>query len=90
VGARRAKSTRVLSAELKRLGIRPAPISSGVSSMGYSLQANAKVTEGDQHPDQNSSTATATSDRHGFRLDERVEDHQQIRIKIDRRTGGRA
>jgi hypothetical protein len=50
-----AKSTRTLSAELKRLG-HPAGadlVGRLLHYMGYSLQANAKVTEGAQHPDRN-------------------------------------
>jgi len=51
-----AKSTRALSAELKRLGHQASAdlVSRLLRYMGYSLQANAKVTEGDQHPDRNS------------------------------------
>ena len=51
-----AKSTRSLAAELTRLG-HPASadlVSRLLRYMGYSLQANAKVTEGAQHPDRNS------------------------------------
>ena len=51
-----AKSTRSLAAELTRLG-HPASadlVSRLLHYMGYSLQANAKVTEGAQHPDRNS------------------------------------
>ena len=51
-----AKSTRTLAAELTRLG-HPASadlVSRLLRYMGYSLQANAKVTEGAQHPDRNS------------------------------------
>ena len=49
------KSTRALSDELKRLG-HPASadlVGRLLHYMGYSLQANAKVTEGAQHPDRN-------------------------------------
>jgi hypothetical protein len=47
------KSTRVLAAELARLGHRAGANLVGelLHYMGYSLQANAKVTEGAQHPD---------------------------------------
>ena len=47
------KSTRVLAAELGRLGHRAGANLVGelLHYMGYSLQANAKVTEGAQHPD---------------------------------------
>lgn len=48
-----AKSTRTLSAELKRLGHTAGSSLVGrtLRYMGYSLQANAKVTEGAQHRD---------------------------------------
>lgn len=48
-----AKSTRTLSAELGRLGHRAGANLVGdlLRYLGYSLQANAKVTEGAQHPD---------------------------------------
>jgi hypothetical protein len=48
-----AKSTRTLAAELKRLGHQASAdlVHRLLRSMGYSLQANAKVTEGAQHPD---------------------------------------
>jgi len=51
-----AKSTRALAAELKRLGHQASADLVGrlLHYMGYSLQANAKVTEGAQHPDRNS------------------------------------
>jgi Rhodopirellula transposase DDE domain len=51
-----AKSTRTLSAELGRLGHQAGSSLIGrmLHYLGYSLQANAKVTEGDQHPDRNS------------------------------------
>ena len=51
-----AKSTRTLSAELGRLGHQAGASLVGrmLHYLGYSLQANAKVTEGDQHPDRNS------------------------------------
>ncbi len=47
------KSTRTLSAELARLGHKAGSSLVGqlLHYMGYSLQANAKVTEGAQHPD---------------------------------------
>jgi hypothetical protein len=47
------KSTRVLAAELTRLGHRAGEHLVGelLHQLGYSLQANAKVTEGRQHPD---------------------------------------
>ena len=47
------KSTRVLAAELARLGQRAGTNLVGelLHYMGYSLQAKAKVTEGAQHPD---------------------------------------
>ena len=47
------KSTRVLAAELTRLGHKVGANLVGelLHNMGYSLQANAKVTEGAQHPD---------------------------------------
>ncbi len=50
-----AKSTRNLSAELKRLGHQAGESLVGrmLHYLGYSLQANAKVTEGAQHPDRN-------------------------------------
>ena len=50
-----AKSTRNLSAELKRLGHEAGESLVGrmLHYLGYSLQANAKVTEGAQHPDRN-------------------------------------
>ncbi len=50
-----AKSTRTLAAELKRLGHQAGADLVGrlLHYMGYSLQANAKVTEGAQHPDRN-------------------------------------
>ena len=50
-----AKSTRTLAAELKRLGHQAGADLVGrlLHYMGYSLQANAKVTEGTQHPDRN-------------------------------------
>mgnify|MGYP001788378424 CR=1 FL=1 len=48
-----AKSTRTLAAELTRLGHQAGASLVGrmLHYMGYSLQANAKVTEGAQHPD---------------------------------------
>jgi Rhodopirellula transposase DDE domain len=48
-----AKSTRTLAAELKRLGHQASAdlVHRLLRSMGYSLQANAKVTEGAQHRD---------------------------------------
>ena len=51
-----AKSTRTLSAELARLGHQAGSSLVGrmLHYLGYSLQANAKVTEGAQHPDRNS------------------------------------
>ena len=47
------KSTRKLAAELTRLGHRAGANLVGelLHYLGYSLQANAKVTEGAQHPD---------------------------------------
>jgi hypothetical protein len=47
------KSTRVLAAELTRLGHKVGANLVGdlLRYLGYSLQANAKVTEGKQHPD---------------------------------------
>ena len=47
------KSTRILATELARLGHRAGANLVGelLRYMGYSLQANAKVTEGAQHPD---------------------------------------
>lgn len=50
-----AKSTRALAAELGRLGHQAGAALVGrmLHYMGYSLQANAKVTEGAQHPDRN-------------------------------------
>jgi Rhodopirellula transposase DDE domain len=50
-----AKSTRVLAGELKRLGHQASADLVGrlLHYLGYSLQANAKVTEGAQHPDRN-------------------------------------
>lgn len=47
------KSTRVLAAELTRLGHQAGSSLVGrmLHYLGYSLQANAKVTEGTQHPD---------------------------------------
>jgi hypothetical protein len=50
-----AKSTRALSGELKRLGHEAGADLVGrlLHYLGYSLQANAKVTEGAQHPDRN-------------------------------------
>jgi len=47
------KSTRVLAAELTRLGHKVGANLVGdlLHYLGYSLQANAKVTEGAQHPD---------------------------------------
>ncbi len=47
------KSTRVLARELTRLGHRVGEHLVGelLHQLGYSLQANAKVTEGKQHPD---------------------------------------
>ncbi|MGH9089701.1 MAG: ISAzo13 family transposase, partial [Acidimicrobiales bacterium] len=47
------KSTRVLAAELSRLGHKVGANLVGdlLHYLGYSLQANAKVTEGNQHPD---------------------------------------
>jgi hypothetical protein len=47
------KSTRVLAAELTRLGHKVGANLVGdlLGSLGYSLQANAKVTEGAQHAD---------------------------------------
>jgi Rhodopirellula transposase DDE domain len=49
------KSTRVLAAELTRLGHQVGPNLVGdlLHDLGFSLQANAKVTEGSQHPDRN-------------------------------------
>ena len=49
------KSTRVLAAELTRLGhqIGPNLVGDLLHDLGFSLQANAKVTEGAQHPDRN-------------------------------------
>ena len=51
-----AKSTRTLAAELKRVGHQASAdlVSRLLRYMGYSLQANAKVTEGAQNPDRNS------------------------------------
>jgi hypothetical protein len=51
-----AKSTRALSGELARLGYQAGASLVGrmLHYMDYSLQANAKVTEGAQHPDRNS------------------------------------
>ncbi len=48
-----AKSTRTLAGELKRLGHQASAdlVHRLLRYMGYSLQANAKVTEGAQHPD---------------------------------------
>jgi len=48
-----AKSTRTLAKELKRLGHQASAdlVDRLLHYMGYSLQANAKVTEGAQHPD---------------------------------------
>jgi hypothetical protein len=48
-----AKSTRTLAAELKRRGHQASAdlVDRLLHYMGYSLQANAKVTEGAQHPD---------------------------------------
>jgi len=48
-----AKSTRTLAAELTRLGHKVGANLVGdlLHYLGYSLQANAKVTEGAQHPD---------------------------------------
>jgi len=48
-----AKSTRTLAAELTRLGHQAGSSLVGrmLHHLGYSLQANAKVTEGAQHPD---------------------------------------
>jgi hypothetical protein len=48
-----AKSTRALAGELRRLGHQASADLVGrlLHLMGYSLQANAKVTEGAQHPD---------------------------------------
>ena len=50
-----AKSTRTLAAELKRQGHQASAdlVHRLLRYMGYSLQANAKVTEGAQHPDRN-------------------------------------
>ena len=50
-----AKSTRTLSAELGRLGHEAGAnlVHQLLQYLGYSLQANAKVTEGAQHPDRN-------------------------------------
>jgi hypothetical protein len=50
-----AKSTRTLAAELKRLGHQASAdlVDRLLHYLGYSLQANAKVTEGAQHPDRN-------------------------------------
>ena len=50
-----AKSTRMLSVELERLGHDAGASLVGrlLDYLGYSLQANAKVTEGAQHPDRN-------------------------------------
>jgi Rhodopirellula transposase DDE domain len=50
-----AKSTRTLAVELGRLGHEAGASLVGelLKYMGYSLQANAKVTEGKQHPDRN-------------------------------------
>ncbi|MGH8994487.1 MAG: ISAzo13 family transposase [Acidimicrobiales bacterium] len=47
------KSTRVLAAELNRLGhsVGEHLVGELLHQLGYSLQANAKVTEGKQHPD---------------------------------------
>lgn len=54
-----AKSTRALSGELARLGHQASRDLVGrmLHYMGYSLQANAKVTEGNQHPDRDSQFA---------------------------------
>jgi hypothetical protein len=48
-----AKSTRALASELRRLGHRASAdlVDRLLHFLGYSLQANAKVTEGAQHPD---------------------------------------
>jgi Rhodopirellula transposase DDE domain len=48
-----AKSTRTLAGELKRIGHQASAdlVHRLLRYMGYSLQANAKVTEGAQHPD---------------------------------------
>ena len=50
-----AKSTRTLAGELKRLGHQASAdlVDRLLHYLGYSLQANAKVTEGAQHPDRN-------------------------------------
>lgn len=49
------KSTRILSAELKRQGFEVGSTKVGelLKSQGYSLQANRKTIEGKQHPDRN-------------------------------------
>ncbi len=54
-----AKSTRTLAAELKRQGHQASAdlVHRLLRYMGYSLQANAKVTEGAQHPDRNAQFA---------------------------------
>jgi transposase len=50
-----AKSTRHLAGELQRQGynIGDRKVAQLLHRMGYSLQANAKTLEGDQHPDRN-------------------------------------
>ena len=50
-----AKSTRALAAELQRLGHDASAnlVHQLLQYLGYSLQANAKMTEGAQHPDRN-------------------------------------
>ena len=50
-----AKSTRALSAELGKRGIRASPqkVSEVLHALGYSLQSTRKTIEGNQHPDRN-------------------------------------
>ncbi len=62
------KSTRTLAAELTRLGHRAGSglVGRMLHYLGYSLQANAKVTEGTQHPDRDAQFAhiNATATEH--------------------------
>jgi hypothetical protein len=62
------KSTRTLSAELTRLGHQAGSglVGRMLHYLGYSLQANAKVTEGAQHPDRDAQFAhiNATAAEH--------------------------
>ena len=69
------RSTRTLAGELRRQGhaISPDTVGALLRSEGFSLQANAKVLEGVQHPDRDAQ----------FRyINSQVEDHQRARQPV--------